>query len=115
MSANNELFRLRQGGIDMRVGRRDATDLSFGCSSGRWERITSPDIQITALTFGLVTTTVNAQPDKTPDAPCESGDRCRWVRTVDIEIGGRLVDDPSSQRQLATRVAVRNDRLVQTP
>lgn len=108
-------FRLRQGGIDMRVGRRDAADLSFGCSSGRWEHITSPDIQITTLTFSLATTTVNAQPDKTPDAPCESGDRCRWVRSVDITIGGQLVGDPSSRRQLATRVAVRNDRLIQRP
>ncbi|MTW21806.1 PilW family protein [Allochromatium palmeri] len=108
-------FRLRQGGIDMRVGRRDSADLSFGCNSGRWERITSPDIQITALNFSLKTTVVNAQPDKTPEVPCESGDRCRWVRSVAIEIGGQLADEPASQRQLVTRVAVRNDRLIQTP
>jgi hypothetical protein len=108
-------FRWRRGGIDMRVGRRDATDLSFGCNSGSWERITSPDIQITALRFSVTTRVVNDQAGQLRDAPCESGDRCRWVRSVGIEISGQLVGEAASQRQLVTRVAVRNDRLVQTP
>ncbi len=108
-------LRLRQGGIDMRTGRWDAADLSFGCDSGRWESVTSPDIRITELTFSLKTTIVNMQPGKSPEAPCESGDRCRWVRSVGIAIGGRRVDDANSERRLVTRVAVRNDRLIRTP
>lgn len=108
-------FRWRRGGIDMRVGRRNAADLSFGCNSGSWERITSPDIQITALTFRVTTRVVNDQAGQSRDAPCGAGDRCRWVRSVSIEISGQLADDASSRRQLVTRVAVRNDRLVQIP
>jgi type II secretory pathway pseudopilin PulG len=108
-------FRWRQGAIDMRVGRRNAADLSFGCNSGSWERLTSPDIRITALRFSVTTRVVNDQTDQAPDAPCGPGDRCRWVRSVGIEISGQLAGEAASRRQLVTRVAVRNDRLVQTP
>lgn len=108
-------FRWRQGGIDMRVGRRNAADLSFGCNSGSWERLTSPDIRITTLRFSVTTRIVNDQTDQAPDAPCESGDRCRWVRSVGIEISGQLAGETASRRQFITHVAVRNDRLVQTP
>lgn len=108
-------FRWRRGGIDMRVGRRNAADLSFGCNTGSWERITSPDIEITALTFSVTTRVVNDQAGRSPDAPCEPGDRCRWVRSVGIEISGRIAGEAAGLRQLVTRVAVRNDRLVRTP
>jgi hypothetical protein len=108
-------FRLRQGGIEMRVGRLGANDDTFGCDSGRWERITSPDIQITQLSFRLVATARNANPAKTRDDPCAPGDHCQQIRSVDIQVAGQLSDDPASARALSTRVAVRADRYVLTP
>ncbi len=63
-------FRYRNSAIEMRVGRTGDGDISFGCTSGRWERITSPDIEITRLQFTLTTAPRNANPDKARTDPC---------------------------------------------
>ena len=103
-------FRYKDGGIAMRVGRSDGDDLGFGCNAGRWELITSPEVQVTALQFQLTTLIRNANPAKQSEAPCTSGDSCRQVRSVSISLSGQLAGDPSTARTFSTRVAVRNDR-----
>lgn len=107
-------FRYRNGGIDMRVGRFGTDDLVFGCNAGRWERITSPDIRVTRFEVQLITSLRNANPGKPETAPCETGDLCRQVRSVDLTLDGQLADDPSVTRSLSTTVSVRNDRYLVT-
>nr|WP_200374282.1 hypothetical protein [Thiocystis violacea] len=108
-------FRYRRGGIDMRVGRLGPDDVTFGCDTGRWERITSPDIEITELRFALTSVTRNANPDKSRTDPCQPEDLCQHIRSVTIDLAGRLVGEATSTRELSTSVAVRNDRYVLTP
>ncbi|NEX21537.1 hypothetical protein G3480_14670 [Thiorhodococcus mannitoliphagus] len=103
-------FRYRDGSVSMRVGRFGKEDLSFGCNTGRWERITSPDIRITNLEFLLTTSLQNANATKPATAPCESGDLCRQIRSVKITISGQVAEDPSTASTLSTIVAVRNHR-----
>jgi type II secretory pathway pseudopilin PulG len=108
-------FRLRKGGIDMRTGRTDRNDNSFGCTSGRWEAITSSDIRILELEFALTTQIRNANPEKAGTARCDSGDPCQHIRSVDLRISGQLANDASVRQEVATTVTVRNDRYQMTP
>lgn len=103
-------FRFRDGSLAMRVGRLGSRDLGFGCNTGRWERITSPDVRITDLDFRLTTSIQNTTPGKPRAAPCASGDTCRQVRSVHIQISGQTAGDPRTRRTLSTTVAVRNHR-----
>jgi hypothetical protein len=108
-------FRLRGGAIEMRTGRTNNADISFGCESGRWEAITSQNISITALEFRLMTQIRNANPSKTSTDTCETGDLCRRIRSVAISISGRLGGDQLTQQTVSSQVAVRNDRYTTTP
>lgn len=108
-------YRLRKGVVEMRVGWSDRKDVSFGCTSGRWEGITSAGLQVTELAFSLSTQSRNLAPGKAATARCETGDPCRQIRSVGIRISARLADDPHVRQTLSTLVAVRNDRYTLTP
>ncbi len=108
-------FRQRRGGIDMRVGWYNKKDISFGCNSGRWEGMTSREIQVTDLAFTLTTLVRNTNPEKSRTDTCESGDTCQHIRTVGIRVSARLAEDPSVRQTLTALVAVRNDRYVLIP
>lgn len=108
-------FRHRGSGIEMRVGRNGQQDGLFGCNAGRWERITSDEIAVTRLRFRLLTQMQSASPDKTSADPCESGELCRLIRSVEIELSARVADDPDRVRSLTASVLVRNDRYLEKP
>ncbi len=119
-SIEMEMFGFRhrkdKGNIEMRVGRDDKNDLSFGCDAGSWEGITSPDILITDLEFRLTIHVRNLNPAKSQADPCASGDICQEIRLVEISLSGRLVADVGSEQSLSTIVAVRNNRYyLETP
>lgn len=126
-SIEMEMFGFRhnkdKGNIEMRAGRYGKEDIRFGCDIkirdddtknwervGHWEGITSPDILITDLEFKLTTQTRNTNPGKSQADPCESGDICQAIRSVEIRLSGRLVADADSEQSLSTIVAIRNDR-----
>ncbi len=108
-------YRLRRGGIDMRIGWSDQNDISFGCDSGRWEGMTSSDITITNLEFTLTTLLRNANPAKSRTDTCATGDLCQRIRSVGITLTGQLADDASARQTLSALIAVRNDRYAPIP
>ncbi|EGV32861.1 hypothetical protein ThidrDRAFT_0981 [Thiorhodococcus drewsii AZ1] len=108
-------FRLRRGAVQMRVGRTNKDDDRFGCDSGRWEAITSPDIRIRALDFILTTRIANTNPIKTMTDSCASGDICRHTRTVDIQLSGQAANDAETRQTLETHIGIRNDRYEAIP
>lgn len=93
--------------------RRSATALT--CNVGTWENMTAPDIEITELTFTLSETPLNvskalSNPLDPPELTCNSGDKCQYVRTVNLMIHGRSTDDPQVTQLLTGSVKIRNDR-----
>ena len=92
--------------------RRSATELA--CSSGLWESITSPDVEITHLTFIPQETALNVS-HKLHDATslvsigCNNGDKCLFLRQVTISLSGALKEDATVTETLTETVRVSND------
>lgn len=103
-------FRLRNGAVQMRTRLASGSEVAFDCNSGRWEGISSEDVDITALRFVLTTATTNLNPAKTPTDSCATGDLCQQHRTVEIRLSGQRAGDATVSQTLTARVAVRNDR-----
>lgn len=103
-------FRLRSGAIQMRTRRASQGETSFDCQSGWWETITSDEVRISSLRFTIETRTLNLAPTKTVSAACEPPDPCRRIRTVEIQLSGRLAADRAVRQSISALVAVRNDR-----
>ncbi|EXJ13325.1 PilW family protein [Imhoffiella purpurea] len=108
-------YRLRRGAIQMRIGRSNRNDDSFGCDSGRWESITSPDIRITGLEFILTTRTRNANPAKEATETCASDDPCGQSRRMEIRLSGQHAKNSETRLTLGTLVGIRNDRYLIAP
>jgi prepilin peptidase dependent protein B len=111
--ARMEMFgwRLKEGAIQMRTGLLPAnSDVTFTCTSGSWEKVTSDDVTITALGFRLMSTTTNLNPSKSVADPCAANDPCRESRVVEMLLAGELAEDPSVRQGLRGNAAVRNDR-----
>ncbi len=93
--------------------RRSATALA--CNVGSWENMTAPDVEITDLTFTLSETPLNvskalSNPLDPPELACNSGDKCQYLRTVNLIIKGRSTDNPPANQMLTGSVKIRNDR-----
>jgi type II secretory pathway component PulJ len=111
--ASMEMFgwRLKEGAIQMRTGLLPAnSDVTFTCTSGSWEKVTSDDVDVTVLGFEIASTTANLNPSKSVTAPCAENDPCRDSRVVEILLAGELSADPSVRQRLRGNAAVRNDR-----
>jgi prepilin peptidase dependent protein B len=95
-------FRLRDGRMQMRHG-----GTSFDCTDGSWQSVTAPPIEITRLHFRLEGTPVHPQ---LGEHACTGGEPCLQVRSVRIQLRGRLRTDPAVHMILHDRVRLRNDR-----
>ncbi|MBY4675837.1 prepilin-type N-terminal cleavage/methylation domain-containing protein [Marinobacterium arenosum] len=100
-------FRLNDGALQQRTGGN-----SFACTdNGGWETVTTPEIELTALTFTLNESCLNVATD-TSGCPCSSGAPCQHIRRVDINLSGRLVDNTATQISLTESLRIRNDKFV---
>lgn len=91
-------FKLNNGVIQGRTSTG-----GFSCTATDWENITdSHDINITALTFTLNTSTVTTGP----------GTRGIAIRSVDITVSGQLTSDATVTKTLTQHVRIRNDKFI---
>lgn len=117
-------FRLSDGVLQMRK-----SGTSNASCDGSWETITEPDVEITQLKFELITDELNVTSmvtgtgDDNSDGACSTGEGCKtcasgeaclYVRTVKIELGGRLKNDHDVSQTIQHQVRVRNDKFVET-
>lgn len=123
-------------GVTLEMRKYGATNED--CDTGaEWEAISEPEIEITALTFALTSTTLNASvmstrlsdADSTNDL-CDSADTgaggcrecirdgtapdpaCLYVRNIKITLTARLRDDPNVTQTITGQVRVRNDKFL---
>lgn len=95
-------FRLRDGRVQMRYGGG-----LFDCTQGSWAAVTDDGVDITRLRFQLDSTPLHPQAG---EHACVAGEPCLYVRSVRIELAGRLRADPDVHMALVERVRLRNDR-----
>lgn len=131
---SNERLGFRLNGDTLQMRKYGSTNEN--CSVGsEWETITEPDVEITALSFVIPTpTTLNATSmgmdtngdgcmdgdtncnnqcdDEEPCLDCVSGQACLYIRSVDITLSARLIDDPTVTQSITESVRIRNDKFV---
>jgi type II secretory pathway component PulJ len=103
-------FRLRDGAVQMRRQLGSAGESTFGCNSGRWEALTSGEVQITQVVFAMTARGHNLDAAPTASAPCVAGGLCQQVRVIEIRLTGTLATDASVSQNLTSKISVRNDR-----
>lgn len=104
------------------VIRMRRTGTALACGNGTWESITSPDVEITDLSFDLKETALNVSERKKPShsiiTGCNVGDECLYIRTINISLTGKLISlagnkvldkDHQLTQTLNETVRVRND------
>lgn len=94
-------FRLRAGSVQARYG-----GTQFGCSSGYWQALNDPQIEITRLYFEPHFDCRNLL-DPTTDCSAQVPRMTR--RALDIELAGRLRNDPAISLSLDATVALANE------
>jgi prepilin peptidase dependent protein B len=97
-------FRLRGGRLERRKGGMASLD----CTGGLWEAMTSSEVEITRLQFGIHTTELAVNDPAA--TTCISGTPCVQERSVALILAGRLVADPRIRLRLDDEVRVRNAR-----
>lgn len=127
-------FRLNRSG---QLQMRTSGTTNANCDNGSWESITEPEVEITALTFALTSTTLNVSSMATDadtndcfdgdgdcDGLCDSGEACNTctrdggaddpacltIRNVSITLRGQLRDDNTVTQTINSQVRVRNDK-----
>ncbi|MEE8429314.1 MAG: hypothetical protein V3S33_07420 [Gammaproteobacteria bacterium] len=100
-------FRLHTGAVESRIN-----GAGLSCNQGRWQDLTSSNIEITQLHFSLRQKTANlSQPGK----DCNGGDYCQYHRHVEVTLTGHLVTRPQTKRTLTDAVQIRNDWVALIP
>lgn len=93
-------YRLNNGAIQ---ARPPGAPFDCAASSTSWENMTDPNvITITALSFTPINTTLTT-------GPAAQG---VIIRSIDITITGRLVNDASVTKTLTQHVRIRNDKFI---
>lgn len=98
-------FRLRGARLQSRYGGQ-----RFDCTSGNWQTLNDPNIEITALRFQLHTRCTNLADsgrDCAPDTPQLT------QRAVEIRIEAQLLNKPDTAISASAWVRIRNDRLAE--
>lgn len=95
-------FRMRAGQLQMRAG-----GTAFDCARGSWQAVTDGNVEITQLHFQLDSTPLHPQQGENA---CTGGEPCLYIRSVRIQLSGRLRADHRVRMTLHDRVRVRNDR-----
>jgi prepilin peptidase dependent protein B len=117
---NNERFGFKLGtdtsfSPPKKVLRVRRSSTSEACTSGTWENITGTEIEITQLNFSLnefplnVTAAIDHPSDPVQQS-CSTGEKCLYIRTVTIQLSGRLKDKPKINQTLSGSIRIRNDR-----
>ncbi|MDO6563081.1 prepilin-type N-terminal cleavage/methylation domain-containing protein [Amphritea sp. 1_MG-2023] len=98
-------YRLNASGLQMRT-----SGSTFSCTdTAGWETITTPEVDITSLSFALNVSCLNASTGVS-GCPCTSGDPCQYIREVDISLAGRLASQTATSVSLSDSVRIRNDK-----
>jgi prepilin peptidase dependent protein B len=101
-SVDDEHYGYRLNGTNLQ-GRPPGAAYDCAAASTAWEDITDPGlIEITALSFTINTSTVTVGP----------GTKGIAIRSVDINMTGRLKNDHSVTKTLTNTVKVRNDKFI---
>lgn len=121
----SEHFGFRLVGNVLQMRKSGSTNTSC---NGTWETITEPDVEISKLEFTLntkplnVTSMVTGTGDDDGDGMCDpgegcetcvAGEACLYVRSVSIELSGRLKNDPDVSQTIHHQVRIRNDKFVE--
>jgi prepilin-type N-terminal cleavage/methylation domain-containing protein len=96
-------YRLNRGRVQSRYGGG-----GFGCSSGFWQAVTDPDIEIARLRLTLQQSCSNLLE---PGQPCVKHQARLFQHHVKIELDGHLREHPATRLQLSRWLRVRNDQL----
>ncbi|WP_417226601.1 hypothetical protein [Amphritea sp.] len=98
-------YRLNASVLQMRTSGN-----TFACTDmAGWEDLTTPEIEVTSLTFTVNTSCLNINTE-TVGCPCTSGDPCQYIRDVDMNLSGRLKSHTESSVSLTDTVKIRNDK-----
>lgn len=111
-------YRLHDGVIQMQTGNS-----AFDCedsASGTWTEVTTENLTITTLQFtrtdwhciNLSNNASDCNPESAGYVAPNNADILSWIRSVNIQIQGRLTNDSSVTRSLEETVRLRNERLV---
>lgn len=111
-------YRLHNGIIQMQTGTS-----AFDCddtATGTWTDITTDNLTITTLQFtpaewnciNLSDNASDCNPDSASYIVPTNADILSWIRSIHIQIQGRLTNDSSVTRTLEEIVRLRNERLV---
>lgn len=99
-------FRLNNQKVEMFAGD------SFSCSGGTWETLSSPDVLISNLGFSLAQVCLDVATETVETCPCNTGDACQHIRTVNVSITAQLAQDAAVTETLTEAIKVRNDKFV---
>jgi type II secretory pathway component PulJ len=85
---------------------------TFSCTAGTWADLTSPELSVTALSFALSETCLDVSAEAVEACPCDTGDICQHVRSVDLTLAAQLAADPVISESLNETIRIRNDKFV---
>ena len=88
------------------------TSGAFSCTGGTWTNLTSPELSVTTLTFGLNETCLDVTAEAVEACPCNTGDICQHVRNIDLTLAAELAAEPQVSESLNESIRVRNDKFV---
>lgn len=85
---------------------------AFSCTDGTWTNLTSPELNVSALTFSLRETCLDVLAETTETCPCDTGDVCQHIRSVDMNLAASLALETSLSHTLSDSIHIRNDKFV---
>lgn len=114
-------FRLREGGIDMRLTTDDIAVSTCSNDDGNWAPIIDTNkVNVTSLTFTTNYKCLVVSKGKPYNTTCAdvfiagdlvAGDKAVETRQIDIELEGEVQGDNAVSKSLSGIVKVRNDRI----
>lgn len=85
----------------------------ISCSAGTWATISSDELNVTALTFGMTTREIEiSNLSGGTVAVCEANDACQCIRMVDVELKVSLDREASVSSHMGDSIRVINDKVV---
>jgi hypothetical protein len=85
---------------------------TLSCTDGTWTDLTSPELNVSTLSFALTETCLDVIAETPEACPCDTGDACQHIRSVDMSLTAQLALDPTIAHSLTDSIHVRNDKFV---
>ncbi len=106
----DEYYSVRLQSGTVQIANEQLASCNTGSLGTEWRVATTPEITITDLDFTLSETCLDVETETEENCPCDSGNACQTIRSVDVVLEGNLTSDNSVTEKLFETIKIRNDK-----